>query len=210
MSPSTPTTTNNSKRLRVFRTRNVQRRNQGTTQSTRVSFKTPLCTPEPRQSNKERSRRTSTSDSPEQGKTLEQEADYLALVPRTVFSPTASTVTETTFSTGPPYHLATTAPGIGLPQPPPPPPPTPSKQTCPQLLPGLNPTLGHPHAPFLAPIPETYIPPPPVVPTATVPQPTAAPGPAPNPEAATEGNSANAPVEEGNQIPITLPNPTGL
>ncbi len=141
---------------------------------------------------------------------LEQEADYLTLVPRTVFSPTAPTVTETTFSTGPPYHLATTAPGIGLPLPPPPPPPTPSKLTCPQLLPGLNPTLGNPQAPFLAPIPEAYIPPHPVVPTATVPQPTAAPGQAPSPEAATEGNSANAPVEEGNQIPITLPNPTGL
>ncbi len=50
---------------------------------------------------------------------LEQEVDYQTLVPRTIFSPTAPTVTETTFSTGHPYHLATTAPGIGLPLPPP-------------------------------------------------------------------------------------------
>ncbi len=83
---------------------------------------------------------------------LEQEADYLTLVPRTILSPSAPTVTETTFSTGPPYHLATTAPGIGLPLPPPPPPPPPSKLTRPTPLPGLNPTLGQPHVPFLPPV----------------------------------------------------------
>ncbi len=129
---------------------------------------------------------------------LEQEADYLTLVPRTVFFPTAPTVTETTFSTGPPYHLATTAPGIGLPLPPPPPPPPPPKLTRPQSLPGLNPTLGQPHAPFLPPIPEAYIPPPPAAPTATIPQPTAAPRPAPNPDDATGDMATNAPATEGN------------
>ncbi len=36
---------------------------------------------------------------------LEQEADYLTLVPRTVFSPTATTVTEATFSTGSPISF---------------------------------------------------------------------------------------------------------
>lgn len=49
---------------------------------------------------------------------LEQEANYLTLVPRTIFSPTAPTVrTETKFSTRPPHHPATTAPRNWAPAP---------------------------------------------------------------------------------------------
>ena len=142
---------------------------------------------------------------------LEQEADYLTLVPRTVFSPTAPTVTETTFSTGPPYHLATSAPGVGLPLPPPPPPPPPSKLTRPTPLPGLNPTLGQPHVPFLPPIPEAYIPPPPAIPTTTVIQSTAAATNAiPSSAETARVVVTTALSARGNQIPIVQPNPTGL
>ena len=73
---------------------------------------------------------------------LEQEADFLTLTPCTVFSPTAPTVTETTFSTSPSDYLALTAPGIGLSLPRLPPPPA-----LPRPQPDLKPdtlTSRHP------------------------------------------------------------------
>ena len=130
---------------------------------------------------------------------LEQEADHLSLDQGLSSPPPRPRSPKTTFSTGPPYHLATIAPEIGLPLPPPPPPP--SKLSRPPSLPGLNPTLGQPHAPFLPPIPEAYIPPPPVIPTTTAIQSVTTPNPATNSNEPAQKTVTSAPTTRGTKFP---------